>query len=252
MANLFSPYTYGALGKVAIVGSAPALSDFHKWLHPEIAIAGAPMPLGRLDAENLAAMGADLEAVFDFIQTYDHSDLAFFSCTSGSLVGGEGYDERLCALCARAARTDTAYTTSTAVRRAFDVLGVKSMSIITPYPDDVNKVERDFFAGKGFEVCNIDGIPTADPNNRKLIYKIPPEVIYDFAVAHTSPRADICFLSCTGLRALDVIPHLEERLGIPVVTSNQTAIWLMGNYFGRHHPDARTHLGQLFQHGQEA
>ena len=36
-----SPYTYGALGKVAIVGSAPAISDFHKWLHPEIAIASA-------------------------------------------------------------------------------------------------------------------------------------------------------------------------------------------------------------------
>ena len=79
-----SPYTYGALGKVAIVGSAPAISDFHKWLHPEIAIASAPMPLGRLDAAGLTAMGERLAQVFDFIHTYDHSDLAFFSCTSVS------------------------------------------------------------------------------------------------------------------------------------------------------------------------
>ena len=246
MEEIRTPYTYGALGKVAIVGSAPAISDFHKWLHPEIAIAGAPMPLGRLDAAGLTAMGERLAQVFEFIHTYDHSDLAFFSCTSGSLIGGEGYDERLCVTCAQAAHTDTAYTTSTAVQRAFDALGVKSMSIITPYPDDVNVAERDFFAGKGYTVYNIDGIPTPDPNNRKLIYKIPPEVIFDFAVEHTDPRADVCFLSCTGMRVLDIIKPLEERLGIPVVTSNQTALWLMGKHFGRHSDAALERLGRLF------
>lgn len=242
-----SPYTYGALGKVAIVGSAPAISDFHKWLHPEIAIASAPMPLGRLDAAGLTAMGERLAQVFDFIHTYDHSDLAFFSCTSGSLIGGEGYDEKLCRLCAQAAHTETAYTTSTAVRQAFEALQVQKMSIITPYPDDVNVAERDFFAGKGFTVYNINGIPTADPNNRKLIYKIPPQDIYDFAIAHTHPDADVCFLSCTGMRVLDLIQPLEEALGIPVVTSNQTALWLMGRYFGRHSDAARQRLGRLFR-----
>ncbi len=242
-----SPYTYGALGKVAIVGSAPAISDFHRWLHPEIAIASAPMPLGRLDAAGLTAMGQRLAQVFDFIHTYDHSDLAFFSCTSGSLIGGEGYDEKLCKLCAEAAHTDTAYTTSTAVQRAFEALGVGSMSIITPYPDDVNVAERDFFAGKGYTVYNINGIPTPDPNNRKLIYKIPPRDIFDFAVRHTDPKADVCFLSCTGMRVLELIRPLEEELGIPVVTSNQTALWLMGKYFGHHSDAALQSLGKLFR-----
>ncbi len=241
------PYTYGALGKVAIVGSAPAISDFHKWLHPEIAIASAPMPLGRLDAAGLTAMGQRLAQVFEFIHTYDHSDLAFFSCTSGSLIGGEGYDEMLCQLCAKAAHTQTAYTTSTAVQQAFDALHVRQMSIITPYPDDVNMAERDFFSHKGYTVHNISGIPTPGPNDRKLIYKIPPEVIYDFAVAHTHPQAGVCFLSCTGMRVLDIIKPLEERLSIPVVTSNQTALWLMGKYFGHHSAAALASLGQLFR-----
>ena len=89
-------------------------------------------------------------------------------------------------------------------------------------------------------------IRTADPRDRKLIYKIPPETIFEFAVAHTDPRADTLFLSCTGMRALEIIRDLEERLSIPVVTSNQTAIWLMGSYFGRHSDHAMEYLGRLF------
>ncbi|MBQ5755256.1 MAG: hypothetical protein IIV90_06270 [Oscillospiraceae bacterium] len=247
MSVISTPYTYGALGKVAIVGSCPALSDFHKWLHPELSIASAPMPLGRLDAEGLMAMGRRLEDIFKYIQEWDRSDMAFFSCTSGSLIGGEGYDERLCKTIAAAAQTEKAYTTSTAVQMAFEVLGTKQMSIITPYPDDVNQAEKDFFDGKGFVVHNIDGIPTPDPNNRKLIYKITPEQIYDFAVAHMHPKADTCFLSCTGLRALPVIKALEDRLSVPVVTSNQTAIWCIGNHYGKHNPEAVEKLGRLFQ-----
>ncbi len=244
----YSSFTYGALGKVAIVGSCPAISDFHRWLHPEISIAGAPMPLGRLDVEGLKAMGERLADIFKYIQTWDRSQLAFFSCTSGSLVGGEGYDERLCKEIAEAAEVDTAYTTSTAVRLAFEKLNTKKMSIITPYPDDVNVSERVFFEGKGFVVNNINGIPTADPNNRKLIYKITPEQIFDFAVEHMDPTSDTLFLSCTGLRALDVIKPLQDRLGVPVVTSNQTAIWLMGSYFGKHNDLAVEKLGRLFQY----
>ncbi len=238
--------SYGALGKVAIVGSTPAVSDFHRWMHPEVALASAPMPLGPLSPEGLIEMGQKLEEEFGWFKAYDPAELAFFSCTSGSLIGGEGYDEKLGRLIRDAAGAKAGYTTSTAVQKALTALGSQRLSIVTPYPDDVNEPERLFFAGKGFDILNINGIPTADPRDRKLIYKIPPETIFEFAVAHTDPRADTLFLSCTGMRALEIIRDLEERLSIPVVTSNQTAIWLMGSYFGRHSDHAMEYLGRLF------
>lgn len=49
------------------------------------------------------------------------------------------------------------------------------------------------------------------------------------------------------MRVLDLIQPLEEALGIPVVTSNQTALWLMGRYFGHYSDAARQRLGRLFQ-----
>jgi maleate isomerase len=34
------------------------------------------------------------------------------------------------------------------------------------------------------------------------------------------------FLSCTSLPAVEVILRLEDRLGKPVITSNQALIWM--------------------------
>ena len=34
------------------------------------------------------------------------------------------------------------------------------------------------------------------------------------------------FLTCTGLRSVDVVETLERELDRPVITSNSTALWL--------------------------
>jgi len=38
---------------------------------------------------------------------------------------------------------------------------------------------------------------------------------------------DALFISCTNLRALDLIPTLEKETGVPVMTSNQVLAWDM-------------------------
>ena len=53
-----------------------------------------------------------------------------------------------------------------------------------------------------------------------------PEVILDFVPRVVHPEADGVFISCTAWRALEVVEELEQRLGKPVVTSNQATIWL--------------------------
>ena len=44
--------------------------------------------------------------------------------------------------------------------------------------------------------------------------------------------ADAVFVSCTALPALDVVAELEARLGKPVVTANQAALWMMRHFAG--------------------
>ncbi len=140
-----------------------------------------------------------------------------FGCTSGSFVGGPGYDERL----TRIIESETgvgATTTTTAVIRALHALRVSRIALATPYIDEVTRLEVDYLQANGFEVTNWQGggiVGVAD------IQECPPEVSYRRARAVDNDRAEAVFISCTGFRTIENIALLEADLGKPVISSNQ-------------------------------
>lgn len=38
-------------------------------------------------------------------------------------------------------------------------------------------------------------------------------------------KADVLFLSCTNLHTFELLDELEQRLGLPVISSNQALFW---------------------------
>ncbi len=54
---------------------------------------------------------------------------------------------------------------------------------------------------------------------------LPPEAIFHGALEADRPEADALFISCTAIRAVDVVERIEQALGKPVVTANQAMIW---------------------------
>ena len=50
---------------------------------------------------------------------------------------------------------------------------------------------------------------------------LPPEAIYQAALEADRADAEALFISCTAIRACDVVERLERTLGKPVVTSIQ-------------------------------
>ena len=46
-----------------------------------------------------------------------------------------------------------------------------------------------------------------------------------FALEIDQPDADAIFLSCGGIRALEVVEEIEQATGKPVITSNQAQMW---------------------------
>jgi len=241
---------YGTLGKLGVAmpaGGYIAVTDFHRWLCKDIAISDYPVPLGSVSPEGLQVFADKVTEAMHLYRDYDPVDLAFLSCTAGSQVGGPGYDAYLCGILREAANAREGYTTTTAVLRALRTLGSKKLTICTPYPGDVNVMEQRYFENEGFEVGGIFGMETADPRDPKLIGRIPPEDIFRFAKAHMLPDTDTMFISCTGLTAMEIIHDLEQELGVPVVTSNSCAAWLIGKFFGRHGENA-DRLGVLYQH----
>jgi len=61
-------------------------------------------------------------------------------------------------------------------------------------------------------------------------------------------RADAYFISCANIQSMDVIDELETKLGKPVVTSNQAALWAALRALGISAPGP----GMLFRAGPGA
>ncbi|MGF1561884.1 MAG: maleate cis-trans isomerase, partial [Geminicoccaceae bacterium] len=128
-----------------------------------------------------------------------------------------GYDARLIREIEAATGLPTT-TTTTAVLRALEVLGVSRISLATPYTDEVNALEVKFFEDHGFSVLAHEGggiVETAD------IQACRPEVAYERARRVDHPDAQAVFISCTGFRTAEVIAALEADLGKPVISANQ-------------------------------
>jgi len=110
----------------------------------------------------------------------------------------------------------------TAAAAAFRELKARRISILTPYTEAVNRDVAEVFTGLGCEVLNIAGFGFEDDTAMTFIN---PRDIEEAAAAVCDPRADLLFISCTALRSAQVIESIEQRLGKPVVTSNQVLAW---------------------------
>jgi maleate isomerase len=77
---------------------------------------------------------------------------------------------------------------------------------------------------------------------------ITPASIRDAALDLFKDKGlDAVFISCTSLRAMTVIPELEQSLGIPVTSSNHALAWHMLRLAGIDEPIAG--MGRLYEHG---
>jgi maleate isomerase len=161
-----------------------------------------------------------------------------YACTSGSLVGGPGFDTTLAQ-----AITDEAgipaTTTATEVVRALHAVGAQKVAVATPYLEWVTDAEADFFEAAGVPVASKASLGLVDGHDMAALR---PEDVMDLARQVDCEQADVIFLSCTDLPTLDVVDRLEQELGKIVISSNLATLWgALGTS-----PELRQ-LGRLFQ-----
>ncbi len=75
--------------------------------------------------------------------------------------------------------------------------------------------------------------------------RVTPGCLKEFALSIDSPDADAIFVSCGGIRSLDVVEEIEEAAGKPVITSNQAMMWSCLRRAGIE--DRLTGFGRIFQ-----
>ena len=153
------------------------------------------------------------------IQPDTKPEVVSYSCTSGSIVIGE---ERIYEEIRKGAPWAKPMCLVTGVVDALNELGVKKIVVGTPYLDEINTAEAEFLLKKGFEVLDIQGLNLTTGIE---FGQVTPLFWKKFALEIDHPEADAIFLSCGGIRALEVVEEIEQAVGKPVITSNQAQFW---------------------------
>jgi maleate isomerase len=217
---------YGYRGKIGIL--VPNINttmemDFHR-MAPE----GVSVHTARISWEapesSVEALGemTDLAIKAATDVSAAHVDVIVYGCTSGSFFKGITWDRELSEIITRETKVP-AITTSTAMVEGLREMGIKKVSVATPYSEEVDKRLEAFLNGNGFKVMRLESLRQKDVWEHA---RNAPFLLYQLGKKAFVPEADGVFISCTQLRAVDIVEQLEKDIGKPVVTAVQASLWL--------------------------
>lgn len=238
------PYVDGRRGRIGLITPAPGSStelEFNRYKPEGVAVLTTRVPLFGISEAGLREMTRYVDGAAKMLADNAKADLILFSCTAGSFLEGKGYDQTLI----RRLESLTgvkATTTSTCVQEAIRTLGLHALTVVTPYSQEVNDLERRFLEETGVTVTAIGGALLERSQDTP---KLTEEMMADFVRQYDGPESDGVFISCTGLHVDGLIQPLEEELGKPVLTSNQCGLWGALRALGLR--DAVDRLGALFR-----
>jgi arylmalonate decarboxylase len=143
--------------------------------------------------------------------------------TSLTFYKGEAFNQALRDKVTRASGLP-ATTMSNGVIDALNAVGADRVAVATAYNHDVNARLRAFLREHGFDPVLITGMNMEAMTD---VHKVTQEHLYDFGatVFASAPAADSLLVSCGGFRTLEIIAPLEDRTGVPVISSMPHGLW---------------------------
>ncbi|MDC2969906.1 racemase [Candidatus Pelagibacter sp.] len=192
-----------------------------------------------LTSENLKKMSNSITETSGDILPNEKLDCVVYGCTSGTITSGYSSIKKKINL----AKPDAKVTTpSTAAVNALKRLGLKRISIFTPYSKALNDEVVDYFKKENFEITTNSYF---DISNDLDIGKVDENYLYETLSEMDLGEAEALFISCTALPALSIIDKLEKKLNKIVLSSNQVLIWDTLQSIGKR--DRIEGFGRLFK-----
>lgn len=176
-------------------------------------------------AEVLKGLAKSVETEAKKLNQGRKCDLICFACTSGSFIGGPGYDQMLIEKIEKATGSP-ATTTSTCVLELFKDMGVKKIAMVGPYPDSTFEEEVNFLKGNGVETLYWKGLGFIDmPDYWE--WSMDPYSCYKLVkeAAKAAEDVDCIFATCMISSILGVADYLEKEIGKPVVSSLSATLY---------------------------
>lgn len=174
------------------------------------------------DAEQMAGLGAaSLEEPLRLIAGV-RPDVILYGCTSATLTHGLAFDRDLTARIGVLGGAVTV-TAAGAILQALRALRVTRIGFASPYVGEINDLATDFLASAGFEtVARADIGRVLDNAGQGAL---SPEEVFQLARRADGAAVEAIVVSCTDMRAVEVVEPLEAALDKPMVTSNQAMMF---------------------------
>jgi maleate isomerase len=211
---------YGSKAKIGLI--VPSINDAIEPEFNALKLKGVSihttrvlLTSGTLEAEKVMLEGTE-QAVKLIAGT--GVDLIVYACTTGSLIKGGGWDKELIRFIQTLSGIP-ATTTSTALLNVFKAFNIKKVALALPYIEELNKLEIKFLEERGIKVVSMKGLGLTN------VQKVSPKTIYELALEVNTPMAEAVFISCTGLKTLQIIEKLEKKLNKLVFSSNIATFW---------------------------
>jgi maleate isomerase len=176
--------------------------------------------------ENLAAMAPLLSDAAALLVPGAALSAIGFGCTSASvLIGDDIVADRIGAV-----RPGVpVLTPALAACRVFAALGIRRISLMTPYLVQTTAPVASYFEDAGLQVVRVHDLGIADDRD---IARLSATTIIEGVRQADDSRADAVFIACTSTPALPLIATLESDLGKPVLCANLALAWAMLNVTG--------------------
>ncbi len=169
--------------------------------------------------ESLRAMGDDMTRSAGMLPENLSLDAIAYSCTSGTVaIGHQKVVDRI-----QAAHPGIPVATPiSGAAGALRHFGATRVAVVTPYTDDVNATIQAYLENEGLEITGMNGFSLTRDGDMS---RVPIEALLEAAQDSITPESEALFLSCTALILVKHLAWLEEKLNLPVISSNQAMFW---------------------------
>ena len=209
---------------------APMGYMYREWeiVAPEgIRFSTALLGLTKTTPQGLKEMAKAIEVEAKKLNIGHKCDLICLGCTSGSFIGGPGYDQKLIDRIEKASGSP-ATTTITCVVELLKDMGIKKIALVGPYTDSVFDVEVKFFESKGIDALYMKGSGLGLVEQTEFWdYMMDPYSCYKLVKdgAKAAPNADCVFVTCMASPILGIVNTLEKQIDKPIISSSSATLY---------------------------
>ncbi|HZJ97104.1 MAG TPA: aspartate/glutamate racemase family protein [Oligella sp.] len=210
---------FGYRSKIGQLYPSGGLCDFEvQLMAPEgVQFVTTRMPFKRSSLEDDVAFVKNLEWHAELLADAA-VDLIAMNCTAASLIAGPAQvNQRILS-----ATGIPSVTTIEALMAAVQATGMRRLALMTPYVQEVIDQEVAYFTEAGYEVVTTLGKACHTPIEQG---SLAPATWLNLARQLKNEKLDGLVISCAGIQVSAVLSQIEQELGIPVVTSNQSLLW---------------------------